>query len=379
MPTPSLSPELMREAVEAFKANGFDKTAAARALNLPPGTFNHRYKKGIAAGFDDAIVAQAPAGHVIKGVSTLVDGDGQVIQQWIKTRTDQLPLEDIIEAVQGALEAHSGHSAPILPPDHAEPELVTVYPLADWHIGLLAWGRETGEDWDLAIAQDVIRRAMTRLVGGTPNSSHAVILGLGDLLHSDGYEGVTARSKNRLDVDGRWPKVLRVAVELVIYTIDLALQKHESVLVRLIPGNHDDQSAIAVSLALAMFYSNNPRVTVDDDPGPFWWWRWGKVFLGAAHGDQAKMAQLPLIMAGDRPEDWGASEYRMILTGHIHHREKLNANEFGGVDVESFNTPVSKDAYHHRKAYRAKRSVHALTFHNVDGEITRNRVSIVTR
>jgi hypothetical protein len=375
MPTVSLTAEQKREAVELVNRHGSIPAAAAVA-GINVNTFRHRYRQGVKDGLDDALVHPAPSGHTIKGVSTLYDAGGNVAMQWVKTRTDELPLDDIIEAVRGALDAHDGQ-APALPlSEHTEPELATVYPLADWHIGLLAWGRETGEDWDVAIAQDRIRKAMSRLVAATPRSEHAVVLGLGDLLHADGYEGVTAKSKHRLDVDGRWPKVLRAAVELVIYTIDLALQKHETVLVRLIPGNHDDQSAIAVSLALAMFYSKAPRVTVDDDPGRYWWWRWGKVFLGAAHGDMAKMQSLPLIMAAQHPADWGASTHRMIFTGHIHHRTKLNADEVGGVDVESFNTPTPKDAWGAGAGFVSKRSVHAITFHNLDGEVSRTRVSL---
>src|SRR5690606_22989194 len=137
-----------------------------------------------------------------------------------------------------------------------------------------------------------------------PASETAVVLGLGDLLHADNYANMTSRSGNKLDVDGRYPKVLKVATKLVLHTIELALRKHEHVIVRLLPGNHDDQSAIAVSLARGLRYDGRHRVTVDDDPGRFWWWRWGKTFLGAAHGDMARMHELPLIMAARHPEEW---------------------------------------------------------------------------
>ena len=89
------------------------------------------------------------------------------------------------------------------------------------------------------------------------------------------------------------------------------------------------------------------------------------------------MKDLPLIMASRHPEDWGASTHRMIFCGHIHHREKLNAREFGDVDVESFNSPTAKDAYSHGAGFVSKRSVHSLTFHELEGEISRSRVAIV--
>lgn len=377
MPTPPLTEQDMRAAIEAYKANGYNKKLAADALGINHNTYKHRFLKAMSAGLDDDIVHPAPAGHQIKGVSSLYTADGNLLQQWVKTRSDGPDLDQIIEAIKGAFDEYQGSSEPTFSPEVTDSELATVYPLADWHVGLLAWGKEVGEDWDLSIAERDIRQSMERLVASSPRSSTGVVLGLGDLLHSDNYDGVTSRSKHRLDVDGRYPKVLQTAVKLVVHTIELALAKHDRVLVRLIPGNHDDQSAIAVTLALASRYDGHPRVTVDDDPGRFWWWRFGKVFLGAAHGDIAKMKDLPLIMASRHPEDWGASRHRLIFTGHIHHREKLNAREFGDVDVESFNSPTAKDAYSHGAGYVSKRSVHSLTFHEMDGEISRSRVAIV--
>lgn len=377
MPTPPLTEEVLRQAIAAYKANGYSKKAAAAALGWKPATYDHRYARAVAAGLDNDIVHPAPAGHQIRGVSTLYGADGNVQAQWVKTKADGPDLDQIIDAIKDAFDEYTGSAEPTFAPEVTDTELATVYPLADWHVGLLAWGKEVGEDWDLSIAERDIRQSMERLVASSPRSSTAVVLGLGDLLHSDNYDGVTSRSKHRLDVDGRYPKVLQTAVKLVVHTIELALQRHEHVLVRLIPGNHDDQSAIAVTLALAARYDGHPRVKVDDDPGRFWWWRFGKVFLGAAHGDIAKMKDLPLIMASRHPEDWGASRHRMILTGHIHHREKLNAREFGDVDVESFNSPTAKDAYSHGAGFVSKRSVHSLTFHEQDGEISRSRVAIV--
>jgi hypothetical protein len=378
MATAALSPELMREAIEAWKACGENSSQAADRIGIPRPTFQHRLKRAIALGFDDKIVSEAPVGHAIKGVSTLYRPDGSVVAQWVKTRADAPSIEDITTAIRAALDGYEP-PAPAPAPETTIPSLATVYPLADWHVGLLAWRRETGDDWDLNIARHVISQAMQRLVSQSPPSEQGVVIGLGDLLHADNYQNRTSRSGHVLDVDGRWPKVLRVSTELVIEAVDLALTRHSSVLVRLIPGNHDDQSAIAVSLALAFHYANNPRVTVDDDPGPFWWWLWGAVFLGAAHGDQAKMADLPLIMASMNPESWGASKHRLILTGHIHHRSKLvAAKEYGGVEVESFNTPVAKDAWQHRAGYVSGRSVHSITFHKTEGEIGRARANILT-
>jgi DNA repair exonuclease SbcCD nuclease subunit len=166
-------------------------------------------------------------------------------------------------------------------------------------------------------------------------------------------------------VDGRYPKVLKTAIRMIVSTIQLALQNHETVHVRILPGNHDDQSALAIGIALSMYFENQERVKVDDSPSRFWWKRFGKVFLGATHGDKAKMKDLPLVMANDRPQDWAASTHKKIYTGHIHHERTI---EEGGVIVSSMRTPVAKDAYHSFEKYRAGRSVYSETF-NINGSM----------
>jgi len=368
-----LTIEQMQEAVDAVAKYG-SQNEAARQLGLERPTFLNRYRKGIKAGLDQAIVHPAPQGHTVKGVSTLYDLDGNVVQQWIKTKADGPSLDDIIAAIQGAFDEYDGKANVPPAPEHADADLATIIPLADFHVGLLSWRRETGEDWDLTIAQAIIKAAMGRLVASTTPSGECVILGLGDLLHSDGYDPVTSRSKNQLDVDGRWPKVLRAAVDLIIHTVDLALKRHAHVLLRILPGNHDEESAIAVAMALSLYYSANPRVSVDDDPSRFWWWSWGTTLLGATHGDKAKMKDLPLIMAARNPEAWGRAKHRHIMTGHIHHASALEA---GGVTVESFQSPVARDAYHDGMGFTSGRSLTALTLHRDHGEIGRVKSNIV--
>lgn len=124
---------------------------------------------------------------------------------------------------------------------------------------------------------------------------------------------------------------------------------------------------------MAMHYRRDRRVTVDDSPSRYWWWRWGKVLIGATHGDKAKMIKLPGVMASKNPQDWSASTYRHIYTGHIHTQTGV---EVDGVTVESFQSPTGKDAWHDQMGYGGQRSVIAITHHQDDGEIRRDKVNL---
>jgi hypothetical protein len=295
--------------------------------------------------------------------------EGEKVLEWSNQKS-----EGSIDAIKEAFKSFKPRCKPTQSPKLDSFDIATVYMCADWHVGLLSWGRETGVNWDLDIAQGVIKGAIGRLIQSSPSTSQGVVLGLGDLLHSDGYDGVTPTSKHILDTDGRYPKILQCATLLILHTVHAALTKHKKVLVRILPGNHDPESAIAVTLALHLFFQNEPRVTVDDDPSYFWWWRWGKCLLGATHGDQAKMPDLPLIMASRNPDDWAKSKWRHIFSGHVHSQTGM---EKAGVTVESFQTLTAPDAWHNRRGYGATRSITAVNFHKDFGEVSRHKSNII--
>jgi DNA-binding MarR family transcriptional regulator len=402
MATPPISDQTIAATAAAFEANGRNQTYTAAALNVSRETVQRHVRiaaergllgtKPVLPGFRISQITttpgggefiqqkpeqgdqfEVPKGHAIKGISALLDPEGREIVKWVKTREEQASVESLVEAIRDTFESYRGASTASDAPSFCEDDILTVYPLVDWHVGLLAWSRETGEDYDLKIARDTIMRAMARVIGSSPPSSHAVVLGMGDMLHFDGYEPVTSRSRNFLDADGRYPKVLKTATEMIVATIDLALQRHRHVTIRILPGNHDDQSAVAISLALSMFYANNPRVTVDDSPSRWWWFRFDKVFLGGNHGEHAKMKDMPMVMASDRPDDWAASTYRRIYSAHVHHESRI---EIGGVIVTSMRSPVAKDAYNSFNSWRSGRAVYSESFNRDGSEAASVQINI---
>lgn len=82
---------------------------------------------------------------------------------------------------------------------------------------------------------------------------------------------------------------------------------------------------------------------------------------------------LPLIMAADRKEDWGATMHRVWHCGHIHHK---TAKEFPGCVVETHRTLAASDAWHAGKGYRSKRDLNAIVYHAEHGEIQRSRFDV---
>jgi hypothetical protein len=174
-------------------------------------------------------------------------------------------------------------------------------------------------------------------------------------------------------VDSRYPKVLWSGIQTFRRAVLRALEKHKRVIVRFEPGNHDPEAKWALTIAMAAYFENEPRVEVDLTPGKFWYYRFGKVLIASTHGDTAKHQLLGGIMAADRPEDWGATRHRYWYTGHVH---SSNVTELPGVLCESFRTLAAKDAYAAGHGYRAGRDMRAIVHHREHGEVERHRCDV---
>ena len=315
-----------------------------------------------------------PDGYAVKGTSTLYK-EGQPVLQWVKTNQDAERQLELMKEAIACLSEDLPRINPAPGPHQSEvdDELMAVYPLGDPHIGVLSWAEETGQDWDLKIAEEKFCNAFHRLVNTAPQCDQAVIVNLGDYFHSDNMEGVTTRSGHSLDTDGRFAKMVRVGMKIMRQMICSALQHHRTVRVINATGNHDDTSSQFLAVALGIMYESEPRVIVDDAPTPFHYVEWGKCMFGVHHGHSCKPASLPGVMASDQAEMWGRTKYRYWYTGHIHHDTK---KEFAGVTQESFRTLAAKDAYATWGGYRSGQDSKCIVLHKEFGEVERHTVNL---
>ena len=328
------------------------------------------FKTGLEPGGD----YERPDNMFTERQTVLVDGDNRVHRVWYKEKAHAQEVRALIDALKETFNEYTGHATIAPAPDATDADLLSVYPIADQHHGMMAWSHESGEDYDIQIGSERLRACMRDLVAQSPPSGQAIILNLGDWTHQNDHKQVTPGSGHQLDLDSRYFKVLKTGVQLMLDCIDLALQRHAQVLVRNLPGNHDPDAAFALTLALSAFYDGHDRVTIDEDPSDFFFYRHGRTLIGANHGHKIKKPQdMAMLLASMRREDWGATDFRHWYFGHIHHE---TAKEVGGVRCESFQTLAARDAYTASHGYVAGNSLTSITHHIEDGEIGRHRVNI---
>lgn len=368
----ALTEDLLRQAVETRAQHGTD-TAAATAMGLSRATFIHRLReaarRGIAPGHFDR--GTAPGFSMAK-VTVQRGPDGEVERTWER----QIPeAEDLKAALAAAVEAMKGEIKPVKAvgePTRTLAHLLTLYTFTDYHVGMLAWHKEGGADWDVQIAEDMGNKAMQALVASAPASHTGIVSIQGDFLHYDGLQAITPMHGHVLDSDSRFGKVVDVAIRLIRQLVALALAKHKNVILLIAEGNHDLASSLWLRKLFACLYENEKRITVHDSELPYYAIQWGKVMLGFHHGHLKKNDALPSLFAAQFRQMWGECAKVAIHTGHRHHRE---VKEHPGAEVIQHPTLAARDAYAARGGWWSERRITAITYHQDHGEVSTSTVT----
>lgn len=317
-------------------------------------------------------------GFVVERFTAEYDVDGNRKRHWIKGKRESADVYADLVANVKELTQELPQFKPTKYAKEPNPDLLAVYPLGDPHIGLLTYSPEVNQDWDLTIAEKVFMPLFANLVASAPHCKECLIVDLGDFWHYDGMDQRTMRSGHKVDADGRPSKMVMVGFRIILAMIRYALEMHEIVNVKIMPGNHDDLGAVFLRTALWHQFENEPRVNVDLSPAVFQYFNWGQNLIGIHHGDKCKMNQLPMIMAADEPQLWGATKFRKWLVGHFHHDSStvLNGKELQGCHMETFRTIVAGEGYAHEAGYRAQQDGKVLILHKDYGEVERYTVNI---
>lgn len=381
---PTIDPQLyeyctprQREVLDVIKRLG-DLKAAALELGMhrdSPALMLRRLRqkasnRGYAPAHD--MTHTVPEGFKVKGVSTLYNKHGDVSVQWVKSSEDAERREEMLRATVDALSREIKPVAPTAAPDTSLARLLTLYTFTDYHLGMLAWHKEGGDDWDLNIASDLGIRAMQALVAGAPKSERAVINIQGDFMHFDGHAPVTPTHGHILDADSRFGKLVDAAIDMIRHLVSIALQHHQQIELLICEGNHDLASSLWLRKMFKQLYRDEPRVRVTDSELPYYVIQHGKTMLAFHHGHLKKNEQLPMLFAAMYPKVWGDTEKRYCHTGHRHHVEE---SERPGMKIIQHPTLSARDAYAARGGWISEREATAITYDTKYGKVGTNTIT----
>lgn len=285
------------------------------------------------------------------------DTPEQVWNWQVKLKLKRRAPKPIFDGIRELL-AELRKSPPVLPRVAAvtrkEPHLLELG-LYDAHFGKLCWGLQTGENYDLRIAQYDYMHAVDDLLELCKGAEvEKIILPVGnDFFNADNWIGTTARGTRVDCVDDRFQKVFKVGCEALTHAIRRC-REIATVECLWIPGNHDVSTSWHLLTWLSAYFSKDSRVSFDDGPAQRKYRQYGVSLLGYTHGDQVKFQKLANLMPVEAKKEWSDTIYHAWRVGHFHKRQQweFNAGDtFNGIRVDVLSSLSGTDAWHYEQGY----------------------------
>ncbi len=244
--------------------------------------------------------------------------------------------------------------------------------LPDVHFGKLAWDEESGEDYDLDIAEKRFETAVQELLSLVNRDKlDKIIFPIGnDMINIDSRRNETFAG-TRQDCDSRFFKMVRTAKEILIKTIN-SLSRIASVDVIVVAGNHDSETMFMIGEILDAYYSQNGSVTIDNSASQRKYYQYGLNSFQYTHGNEESHKDLGLIFATERPQLWADTKYRFCKLGHFHKNKKIDyvsVDEYQGFQVQILPSLSGSDAWHSSKGYNSLKQAKGFLYHREKGKI----------
>ena len=245
---------------------------------------------------------------------------------------------------------------------------------ADIHIWKLAMSDETGNDYNIDIAESRCIEAVNSILHKAQGFEIEKILFVigNDVLHIDHPHWHTTANTPQ-DTDRQWWYMFKRAKQLYIKLIE-TLITHADVDIVFNPSNHDYTSGFYLADTIGSWFSQNSHVSFDIDIKHRKYYTYWKNLLGTTHWDGAKEQDLVYLMANEA-KDWSTTEYRYWYLHHIHHHKKIKYQswkDYIGCTLEYLRSPSEADGWHDRNWYvGAKKAIEGFIHHKEDGQVAK--------
>ena len=246
---------------------------------------------------------------------------------------------------------------------------------ADVHIGKLAVALETGDEYNTKIATERVLEGITGLIQKSKGFDiEKVLFCIGnDILHIDNVYNTTTAGTPQ-DANGKWWQHFELALDVYVKCVEILRQVAPVDVIHCM-SNHDYQSGFHLAHALKSWFRNTKDVSFDISVAHRKYYKYGTNLIGLEHGDGAKMSNLPLLMAQEKPVYWSQTKFRYWYLHHLHHKVKhkwLDTKDYVGVTVEYMRSPSGTDSWHNRKGFTGvQKAVEGFIHEYNSGQIAR--------
>jgi len=274
----------------------------------------------------------------------------------VVTKGESMSVEAIKDEIERFAAAYSPKVSTIQRKPVIDPVAYEIS-LPDIHYGKLHDLNLTQvEDQYIGVVEELVRKAEGLDI-------EKFILPIGnDGMNSEGMRRTTTKGTPQEENAG-WKETFRGYWQLMTTAIDY-LKEKAPVDVIVVSGNHDYERMFYAGDVIAGWYRNDANVTVDNTSGSRKYYEYGQNMIMFTHGDKEKPADMPLIMATEKPEMFARTSHREVHCGHLH---KEMVNEYRGIKVRFIPSICPNDEWHKQMGYEAKRTGQAYIWNKFKG------------
>lgn len=249
-----------------------------------------------------------------------VNGQGEVVQAWIKQEADDFDYDGFLESIKDIKPV-------FVEPSQESGETMLEIPLFDMHFGVA-----TLKDYKQTLAD------LIAIICDKHYDEINVLFGQ-DMLHNNDFRGHTAKGTpiEKVDMKTAWVDAWQFWVNVLKCCVEHA----PKVNVIYSKGNHDECTSWGLLKALEVAF---PDINFDDSFNQRKVISWKKCFIGVTHGNETKksLSDFRGQFTISFPNEFAKAKVREIHTGHLHTE---SGGDNYGVQIRRLSSAVPTDEW----------------------------------
>lgn len=242
---------------------------------------------------------------------------------------------------------------------------VTVVGAVELHLGKEAREFDVGENYNVDIAIERYEAIINVLCEEQEyRKAHKLVYGIGnDFINVDTPANTTTKGTFQSGGISSY-ELFDVGLKLQLQSLLTLREKYNEIEVVLVKGNHANQLEYALFRALQQRFINDDVVTFRDDYKEVQALELGNTSIFMTHGD-SNYKRIVESMSKEFYKIYGNTEFRYILLGHLHHKQKID--ELNGFTVFRLSSPCGIDRWHYKERYVSQPGQEIFTFSKEKG------------
>lgn len=236
-------------------------------------------------------------------------------------------------------------------------KLMEIAPI-ELHMGKLSHEIETGENYDLKIAQKRFYSIFEEIfIRQDIEKCGRCVLVIGSDFFNSESDNCTSVNKIPQENDSRYIKLFTEGIKMYTKVLLTLREKFNKVDVMLCAGNHARAMETFLYIALQQKFCNDNIINFIENYRHTQAYTFGNCAIFYNHGD-ANLKQTIKSIPAEFDNIWGTHPFRELHLGHLH--KEVTVDDEGGMITRRIGSPCSTDAWHY-----SNRFVGALKKHQI--------------